>query len=207
MTQFVRVWPTLPREPRMRHRPTLDADIPSLADIFPHGRHHRSDNPDSTSRFNRPSTAKKNSRLRWRAGHSALAACAWQADQRSKLAMHQSKRRTKRTHPSGTYRGCPSTTHGSGGAWAPSSIAWCSTARQCCGRKGDQHRKTDRRPAQRHTKCTAAIWVAKPRGPLHRPPSGHHPCQHSSHQADFACAGSGFRHSRQGWVLLVSFEL
>ena len=34
MTQFVRVWPTLPREPRMRHRPTLDADIPSLADIF-----------------------------------------------------------------------------------------------------------------------------------------------------------------------------
>ena len=134
--------------------------------------------------------SKKNSRLRWRAGHSALAACAWQADQRSKLAMHQSKRRTKRTHPSGTYRGSPSTTHGSGGAWAPSSIAWCSAARQCCGSKGDQHR---------HTKCTAAIWVAMPRGPLHRPPSGHHPChQHRSHQAELACTDSSIRHPLQG---------
>ena len=158
---------------------------------FPRAGHHSSDNSDSTSRFNRRINSKKNSRLRWRAGHSALAACAWQADQRSKLAMHQSKRRTKRTHPSGTYRGCPSTTHGSGGAWAPSSIAWCSTARQCCGRKGDQHRKTDRRPARRHTKCTAAIWVALRRGPLQQSPPVRYRAQHGSHQPSFA-ACSGF---------------
>jgi len=63
-------------------------------------------------------------------------------------------------------------------------------AQRQLGREGNQHRRTDRLQSQRRTKCTEAIWIVMPRGPVHRPLPERHSSQHGPHQSDFSCSGS-----------------
>ncbi len=56
------------------------------------------------------------------------------------------------------------------------------------GPKGTQHRRTYRLRSRRRTKCSEAIWIATPRGLLHRPLPERHSSRHEPRQSDFSCS-------------------